>query len=243
MTHLRTGYACIRAEQTNSLPFARGALTAPVLWKIVLLAMRTANSECRRRFTAVVVALLVARRTSGVLELQKQNLDLRVDSGVDLQVSRFKGIEARADPRRLAYVMPPSHRSDPDIALVLIRRVLRELAEDASPPYRIVFSTPSLDPPPTCTHLTAWLGMALGRLSIPPPPGVVWTSFSCRSCGASAMDVAEMLKVAIAQMLGHARIDPSTANAHYVDALVPPAIEALCLADRWCRHLVPPTAA
>lgn len=57
------------------------------------------------------------------------------------------------------------------------------------------------------------------------------------------MDVAGLAKVAIAQMLGHARNDQSTANAHYVDALAPPSVEALRLADRWCRTPLPPPLA
>lgn len=202
---------------------------------MVLLEWRTTDSEWRRRFTAVVVASLVARRTSEVFERQKQGLHLRDDGSIDLQVCRFKGSEARADPRRLTYVIPPSRRTDPDLALNLIRRMLQELAPDAIPPNRLVSSTPSLDRPPTCNDLTAWLGVALERLNISPPPGVVWTSYSCRSEGATAMDVAGLAKVAIAQMLCHARNDPSTANTHYVDALATPSIEAVRLADRWRR--------
>lgn len=236
MARLRKGYARVRADHANALPFARGPLPAPVLWQIVILALRTSKPEWRRRFTAIVMGFLVARRTSELLELQRQDLHVRDDGGIDLQVCRFKNGEARADPRRLAYVIPPSRRTEADLPLILLRRMQRELDADATPPDRLISSTPSLDRPPTCNDLTPWLGVALRRLSLSPPPGVVWTSSSCRSGGATAMDVAGLAKVAIAQMLGHARKDPSTANVHYVDALAAPSIESLRLAARWSRH-------
>lgn len=239
LARLRKGCSRVWAEHANALPFARGPLPAPILWQIVELELNTVDCEWRRRFRAIVTAFLVARRTSEVLELQLQDLHLRHDGGIDLQVRRFKNGEARAGPRRLAYVIPPSRRNEPNLSLILLRRMMRELAADAAPPDRLVFSTPSLDRPPTCNDLTAWLGVALDRLSASLPPCVVWTSYSCRSGGATAMDIAGLTKVAIAQMLGHARNDPSTANAHYVDALASPSLEALRLADRWCRTLSP----
>lgn len=120
--------------------------------------------------------------------------------------------------------------------------MLQDLAAEAAPPDRLIFSTPSLDRPPTCKDLTAWLGVALDKLSISPPPVVVWTSYSCRSGAAAAMDVAGLAKVAIAQVLGLARNDVTTANAHYVDALATPSIETLILEDRWYRDLSRPIA-
>lgn len=96
-----------------------------------------------------------------------------------------------------------------------------------------VFSTAELDRPPTCADLTAWLGVALDRLRMQLPPGVLWTSYSCRAGGATALALAGLHRVAIAQLLGHARNDPSTANAQFVDALAAPSLEALRLADRW----------
>lgn len=63
MARLRRGYARVRAARANAFPFARGPFPAPVLWRIVLLAMRTADPSWRRRFTAVVEAFLVARRS------------------------------------------------------------------------------------------------------------------------------------------------------------------------------------
>lgn len=113
--------------------------------------------------------------------------------------------------------------------------MLQELSADAPPPDHLIVSTPFLDRPSTCNDLAAWLGVALDKLSISPPPGVVWTSYSCRFGGATAMDVAKLAKVAIARILGHARNNPTTANAHYVDALATPSVEALLVADRWCR--------
>lgn len=243
LARLRKGYARLLAEHDNAFPFARGPLPAPVLLRVVLLAMRTPDPKWRRRFTAVVLAFLVARRTSEVLELQKQDVHLRADGGVDLQVCRFKNGEARADPRRLAYVVPPSERPEPDVPLLLLRRMLRELAAPAIPPNRLIFSTSSLDRPPTCTDLTAWLGVALARLDVSPPPGVLWSSYSCRAGGATAMAVAGLARPAIAQMLGHAKNDPRTADAHYIDALAPYSVEALRLADRWCRPAPPARAA
>lgn len=173
LARLRKGYAHMRAEHANALPFARGPLPTPVMWQIVLLALRTVDAEWRRRFTAIAMAFLVARRTSEVLELQRQDLHLRADGGIDLQVCRFKNGEARADPRRLACVIPPSRRNGPDLPLILLRRMMLELDAAEAPPDRLVFSTPTLDRPPTCNDLTAWLGVALNRLSISPPPGVV----------------------------------------------------------------------
>lgn len=118
--------------------------------------------------------------------------------------------------------------------------MLQKLSADAPPSDRLIVSTLSLDRPSTCNDLAAWFGVALDKLSISPPPGVVWTSYSCRSGGATAMDVAGLAKVAIAQMLGHARNDPTTASAHYVDALATPSVEALLVAGRWCRDFPRP---
>eukprot|EP00168_Porphyra_purpurea_P014883 TRINITY_DN4399_c0_g1_i1.p1 TRINITY_DN4399_c0_g1~~TRINITY_DN4399_c0_g1_i1.p1 ORF type:complete len:115 (+),score=3.06 TRINITY_DN4399_c0_g1_i1:870-1214(+) len=68
--------------------------------------METEDHSWRRRFSAIVCAFLVARRALEVLELRKQDLHLRTDGGVDLQVCRFQNGETRADPRCLAYVIP-----------------------------------------------------------------------------------------------------------------------------------------
>lgn len=77
LARLRKGYARMRAEHANALPFASGPLPATVMWQIVLLALRTLHAEWRRRFTAIAIAFIVARRTSEVLELQRQDFYLR----------------------------------------------------------------------------------------------------------------------------------------------------------------------
>lgn len=116
--------------------------------------------------------------------------------------------------------------------LILLNKMLRELDDAGAPGNQLVFSKPGLDRPPTCLDLTAWLGMALETLGVQPTPGVLWTSDSCRAGGAMAMAVAGLQSVALAQMLGHSRSDPKTANAHNVDALAALSLEALRLTDR-----------
>lgn len=69
LARLHNGYARVRVENSDALPFARGPLPAPMLRQIVLLGLQKEDPEWHRRFTAVVTAFLVSRRTSKVLEL------------------------------------------------------------------------------------------------------------------------------------------------------------------------------
>lgn len=65
-----------------------------------------------------------------------------------MQVCRFKNGEARADPLRLAYVIFPSRRNVPDLPLILLRRMMRELDEAKAPP-----TSSSSPPQPSTGHL------------------------------------------------------------------------------------------
>lgn len=73
-----------------------------------------------------------------MLELQKQEVELRADGGFDIQVFRFKNGESRAELLHLAYVIPGSRRPEPDVVLYP-RGLLRELAADDVPPKRLIF--------------------------------------------------------------------------------------------------------
>lgn len=223
MARLRRGYARVRADAGDAFPFSRGLLPAPVRWRCAPPTPSGAGASRRWWWRSWWPA--------GRPRCSSCSDKTFTCALTGASTSKCAGL--RAGRRVLAYVVPPSRRAEPDLPLLLLRRMLRELDAARAPPNLLVFSTPGMDRPPTCSDLTAWLGVALDRLRVLPPPGGLWTSYSCRAGGATALAVAGLHRVAIAQMLGHARNDPATANAHYVDALAVPSLEALRLADRW----------
>ena len=240
---LRAGYARMVADRSNSFPFARAPLPAPVAWRIAELASRTPDAAWRARFTAVVLAFVLARRTSEVLELQLQDVETTADGGIRCSVSRCKGGERRNTVTRLVFDLPASPcTSVPDLPLLLFSALVSSLRASGAPPSRLLFSTVDLDRVPGPADLTAWLHVALDRLGEAVPAGVLYSSYSCRGGGATAMDVCGLAPPAIARLLGHAGNDPKTANAHYIDALAPVTLEAFWLVGRYSR-VAPPFVA
>lgn len=239
---LRKGWARILADRTNALPPARGALPAPAMWQIVALAGRTADAHARRQYTAVLLAFLVSRRTSEVLELQMQDISKTTAGGVHIEVARFKHAEGRDAPTRLVYDIPrdPSLAVDPVIDLLYV--MLDELAAEPAPPNRLIFSTPAVNRPPSTDDLSRWLRHGLAALGVSPPPGVLYSSYSCRAGGATALYLCGLPVFAVAAMLGHKGNDPRTAMAEYVDVLAPASPEAIFLCGRWRQGLVNPRA-
>lgn len=233
---LRKGWARILADRTNSLPATRGPLPATHMEAIVHLAHRTTDADHRRQLTAVLLAFLVSRRTTEVLELQRQDISLLPDGAFHIEVHRYKNAEGRDDPHRLVYTIPVDTSLSTDPALDLLRSLIAELDDDAAPPSRLVFSTLSLPRAPKLDDLTSWLLQALTDLNIHPPPGVVYTSYSCRSGGATALYVCGVPPVAVAAMLGHKGNDTRTAIAAYIDVLAPSSPAALRLCGRWLRR-------
>lgn len=67
---LRKEWARIVADSTSSPPAARRPLPADVLLDVADLAARTPDLEWRRRYTAVVLCILVCRHTIEVMDLQ-----------------------------------------------------------------------------------------------------------------------------------------------------------------------------
>lgn len=79
---------------------------------------------------------------------------------------------------------------------------MAELHANAAPPNRLVFSTLSPPRAPTLNDVTTWLLDALADLNIHPPPGVVYTSCSCRSGRATALYDCDVPPVAVAASWG-----------------------------------------
>ena len=100
---LRAGYARMVADRTNVFPFERAPLPAPVAWRIVELASRTPDAAWRARFTAVVLAFVLTRRTSEVLELPLQDVETTADGGIRCSVLRYEGGERRNTVTRLVF--------------------------------------------------------------------------------------------------------------------------------------------
>lgn len=235
VSKLRKGWARIVADRTNSLPAARGPLPADLVLDIIRLARRTTDAEWRRRWTAVILCFLVCRRTVEVLELQRQDVSVLPDGAFHIEVNRFKNAEARPDPRRLVYTIPTDPKLDDDDVLPLLHGMVDELRAAAAPPNRMLFSTVSLDRPPTPDDVTVWLHKAMAALGASPPPGVLYSSYSCRAGGATALYVIGVPLVAVAAMLGHKDNDTKTALASYVSVLAPFSPAALRLCGRWLR--------
>lgn len=235
VSKLRKGWARIVADRTKSLPAARGPLPADLVLDIVHLAGRTADPECRRRYVAVILCFLVCRRTIEVLELQLQDVSVLPDGSFYIEVNRFKNAEARPDPHRLVYTIPTDPKIDNDDVLPLLRGMVNELRAEAAPPNRMLFSTASLDRPPSPDDVTVWLHKAMDALNASPPPGVLYSSYSCRAGGATALYIIGVPLVAVAAMLGHKDNDTRTAIANYVSVSAPFSSPALRLCGRWLR--------
>lgn len=119
--------------------------------------------------------------------------------------------------------------------LVLLRRMMLELAAERAPPNRLIFSTPSLPTAPTPNHLTHWLQHSMSVLQTAPPAGARYTSYSARAGGATALYVGGVPLVAVAAMLSHKDNDTRTAISSYIDVLAPWSSAALRLCGRWLR--------
>lgn len=232
---LRKGWARMVADKTNSLPTARGPLSPEHAWDILKLATRTTDPDWRRQLTAIVHCFLVCRRTSEVIELQFQDIFVLADGAFSIHVNRYKNTEGRDDPRRLVYTIPRDPMLVHDPVLALLRTMRDELVAEAAPPNRMVFSTPSVHRAPTVDDLTSWLHKAMAALGAAPPPGVLYSSYSCRAGGATALHVIGVPMVAVAAMLGHKDNDTRTAIAKYVSVLAPFSPAALRLCGRWLR--------
>lgn len=157
------------------------------------------------------------------------------DGTFHLEVNRFKIAEARPNPRRLVYTIPVDPKLDVDPVLPLLRQMVNELPAEAALPAKLLVSTPSLDRASTSDDLTVGLHKALAALGASPPPGVLYSSYSCWSGGATALYVIGVPLVAVAAMLGHKDYDTRTAIAVYVAVLAPFTSAALRLCGRWLR--------
>lgn len=183
----------------------------------------------QRRYTAVVLCFLVCRRTVEVSELELQNVSVLIDGTFHIEVNHFKNAEARPDPRRLVYTVPTDPKLDNNDALALLRRMVSQLRAEAAPPNRMLFSTASLDRSATPDDLKVWLHNAMAALDAAPPPGVLYSSYSCRAGGATALCVIGVPLVAVVAMLGRKDNDSKTALANYVSVLAPFTSSALRL--------------
>lgn len=235
LAKLRKGWARLAADKTNSLPAARGPLSPEHAWDIVKLATRAADPEWRRQLTAILIFFLVCRRTTEVIELQFQDILVLKDGAFHINVNRYKNAEGRDDPRRLAYSIPRDPKLSADPVLSLLRAMRDELVAEAAPPNRLVFSTPSVHRAPTVDDVTLWLLKAMAALGAAPPPGVLYSSYSCRAGGATALHVIGVPMVAVAAMLGRKDNKTRTAIAKYVSVLAPISSAALRLCGRWLR--------
>lgn len=233
VSSLRVGYARISAEAVGTLPDTRRPLPAAVMWRIVELATATTDFGWRVRFTALVASFLVARRTCEVLALELGDVSVRPDGGVHIKVRFHKGAERRARLELLVFEIPPARDNRPDLPLLLLRRLLGDLAGQHAPPSRLLFAPPGMRRTPNANDVTAWLDEALLRLNIVPPPGVKYCSYSARGGGATAVHACGMSPPGVAQLLGHKGNDPRTALAHYIDLLAPRSDAAWRLCGRY----------
>lgn len=233
---LRAGYSRLLADEEHEFPPARSPLPAPVAWAVAELAWAEPRPAWATRFSAVVLQFALARRTAEVLSLRLRDVTLLPGGGASIQVRRYKGGERRVRMERLVVRFPPAPADTPgDLPFLLLRRVVARLRESRAPPDQLIFSVPDLDRPPSAGDLTSWLLVALGRLGLAAPPGEVYSSYSCRSGGATALHVCGVSRAGVARLLGHSRNDPAVANAHYVDALAPATVDAWWLCGRYAR--------
>lgn len=234
ISRLCAGYHRLLADEAQEFPAARTYIPAPLMWRIALLAAAEPSHSWATRWTACVWQFVLARRSAEILSLELRDIRLLPPGGVAVQVRRFKGGERRAIMERLTLCVPAAPAGVPhDLAMELLLRLLARLQRERAPPSRLIFSVPELDRAPTAGDLTSWLLVAVARVGARPPPGALYSSYSCRSGGATALHVCGVSRPGIARMLGHSRNDPAVADAHYVDALAPASMEAYWLVGRY----------
>jgi len=229
----RTGFARLFSAAAGALPETRRPLPAPVMWRIVHLALDEPDFAWRVHWAALVAAFLVTRRTGEVLDLELGDVSVRPDGGVHIQVRFHKGAERRSRLERLTFDVPPARGGHYDPPLLVLRRLLADLHDAHAPPSRLLFAPPGLRRAPTTADVTMWLQVALRRLGITAPPGVKWCSYSARGGGATALHLCGLSPPGVAQLLGHKDNDPRTALAHYIDLLAPRSDEAWWLCGRY----------
>lgn len=149
MQPIRIGYARLTAEADGALPHTRRPLPAPVMWRVVELALATPDLAWRVRFAALVAAFVVARRTVEVLELELCDVSIRPDGGIHIEVRFYEGAERRFCLERLVYDVPPTPDPRPDLPLRVFRRLLLDLSVQRAPPMRLLFAPPGYTRAPT----------------------------------------------------------------------------------------------
>eukprot|EP00168_Porphyra_purpurea_P016094 TRINITY_DN5117_c0_g1_i2.p2 TRINITY_DN5117_c0_g1~~TRINITY_DN5117_c0_g1_i2.p2 ORF type:complete len:192 (+),score=12.70 TRINITY_DN5117_c0_g1_i2:2258-2833(+) len=123
------------ANRTSPFPLARAPLPAPVAWRIAELAVPTTGSSWRTRFAAVVLVVVLARRTSEVLELQLQDVEDVPGGGLRCSVFQFKSGERRNNVTRLVFGLPPSRSpSVPDLSSLFVSYLVASLRAAGAPP-------------------------------------------------------------------------------------------------------------
>lgn len=237
---LRAGYNRRLADDEAAFPPAWAPLPAPLCWRIARLAAATTDAVLAVRLTAVVWQFVLACRTAELLGIQLRDVSLPPAGGAFIQIRRFKGGERRTLPRRLVVHVPPAPPLVPvDLPFLLLRGLVTHLRRSRAPPTRLLFSDPTLDRAPTAGDLTARLHAALAALRVAPPPGVLYSSYTCRSGGATALGVCGVPRPGIARLLGHSGNNPAVADARYVDALAPASAKAYYLCERYARSVPP----
>lgn len=236
---LRAGYNRLLADEAQAFPAARPYLPAPLMWRNALLAASEPSSSWATRWTACVWQFVLARRSAELLKLELRDVRVLPAGGVAVQVRRFKGGERRAVMERLVIRVPPAPLGVPrDLPMELLLWLLARLHRARAPPSLLLFPVPELDRAPAAGDLTSWLLVALARVGAATPPGEIYSSYSCRSGGATALHLCGVSRPGTARLLGHSRNDPAVADAHYVDALAPASMEAYWLVGRY--SLSPP---
>lgn len=235
MAKLYKGWARIVAHKTNSLPAARGPLAPEHVWALVLLGIKTAGPEWRRKLAAIVLCFMVCRRTVEVMELQLQDIFGLPEGAFHINVHRYKNAEGGDDPRRLVDTISPDLKLPTDPVLPLLRAQQAELVAESTRPKS---STPSVPRAPTADYLTKWLHAAMAAVGAVPPPCVLYSSYSCKAVGTTALYVIGAPLVAVVSMLSHKDNDTRTAIVKYIGVLAPFSPAGLRLCGRWL-HAAP----
>lgn len=188
-------------------------IPAPLMRRIAHLAAEELSPSWATRWTACVWQLVLARRTAEILSHELRDVRLSPSVGVAVQVRRFKGGMRRAMIKRLTITVPPDPRGVPrDIPMELHLSLMARLHRERAPSSRLQFSIPEMDRAPTVGDSASCLLVAVSLVGALPPPGGIYSSYPCRSGGATALHVCNLSRPAIARSLGHSRNDPAVAD-------------------------------
>ena len=231
----RKGFKALEAQRGGRV-WARGAVSAPAIYQVLLLGLSTADPEILHAATGVVVCFAFCLRPDSLVFVKEGNLSLRGD-GLHI-LAGGKTIDL-LEIKELTLPWPELSTGGPDLCRPSPHRLVQRFfacfaAEQRAGDFALRLAGDSRAW--QAVRVEGWLSACLAATEQTPPPGTLWTMYSMRSgaaTGAHSIGVSlpSIQRWGLWKSLGG--VEP------YIDALVQPSGEALLFFGHLVRRAPP----